>query len=275
MDAPQVHYYGPGNSSDSDAKTNYRLEAGLFEGRVSAIPFRRILRVGGAVAYSLLNVGPGQASGIASSEMVFGPARAPGINTKTNYLYAGPFVEVDWRDQPGDPHRGGAIGASYQWNFDRVGGAFSYRRAQFYVEQYLPFWNEKRVIALRARTTLTYTGENQLVPFYMQPTLGGPNDLRGYSQFRFYDRNNLILNAEYRRELGLPIDLVLFTDWGKVFSKPGAMAFSELHGSGGIGFRFKTRNTVIMRIDVGVSEEGVRFWWAFNDIFRGFLHNLY
>ena len=83
-------------------------------------------------------------------------------------------MELDWRDQPGDPHRGGAVGASYQWNFDRVGGAFSFRRAQFYVEQYLPFRNEKRVIALRARTTLTYTGRDQVVPFYVQPTLGGP-----------------------------------------------------------------------------------------------------
>jgi hypothetical protein len=275
MDAPQVHYYGPGNDSNSDAKSNYRLEAGLFDGRISATPFRRILKVGATTGYSLVNVGPGQADGIPSSDMLFGPARAPGINRQTNYLYAGPFIELDWRDQPGDPHRGGAVGVNYQWNLDRTDGTFSFRRAQMYVEQYFPFLNEKRVIALRARTTFSYTHSDEVIPFYMQSTLGGPNDVRGYSQFRFYDKNSLVLNAEYRRELGPPLDLVLFTDWGKVFPKPGSLAFSELHGSAGVGFRFKTRNSVIMRMDVGFSSEGVRFWWAFSDIFRGFLHNLY
>ncbi len=91
----------------------------------------------------------------------------------------------------------------------------------------------------------------------------------------FCDPVVLVLNAEYRRELGMPVDLVLFTDWGKVFPKPGALAFSELHGSAGVGFRFKTRSSVVMRMDFGFSPEGVRFWWAFSDIFRGFLHNLY
>jgi hypothetical protein len=275
MDAPQVHYYGPGNDSSVDAKTNYRLEAGLFDGRISAMPFRRILSVGATTGYTMLNVGPGQADEIPSSERLFTPRNAPGINRQTNYLHGGPFIELDWRDQPGDPHRGGAIGVNYHWNVDRVGGAFSFRRAQMYIEQYLPLLNEKRVIALRARTTLSYTRSDEVLPYYMQPTLGGPNDLRGYSQFRFYDKNAMVLNAEYRRELGPPLDLVLFTDWGKVFSKPGALAFSELHGSGGVGFRFKTRSSVIMRIDVGFSQEGVKFWWAFSDIFRGFLQNLH
>jgi outer membrane protein assembly factor BamA len=275
LDAPQVHYYGPGNASLKDNKTNYRLEAGLIGARLAAVPFRRILRVGVTSGYSWLNVGPGQASSLPSTETVFGPAAAPGINQQPDYFRAGPFVEVDWRDTPGDPHRGGSIGVNHDWHFDQGAGAFSFRSVQAYVEQYFPFLNQKRVFALRGRVNLTYTGSGKVVPFYMQPTLGGPNDLRGYSQFRFYDNNSLILNGEYRRELGLPLDFVLFTDWGKVSPKRGQLAFSELHGSGGFGLRFKTRNTVVMRMDLGFSPEGVRFWWTFNDIFRGFLHNLY
>ena len=275
MDAPQVHYYGPGNDSSKDTKTNYRLEAGLVEGRLAAVPFRRILQIGVAGGYSLVNVGPGQASNLPSTETVFTPAVTPGIDRQTNYLNVGPFIEADWRDQPGDPHRGTRVGFEYLWYFDRAAGAYSFRRIQAYAEQYFPFLNEKRVIALRARTNLSYTSDGAVIPFYAQPTLGGPNDLRGFSQFRFYDNNSLIFNGEYRRELAMPMDLVLFTDWGKVFRKPGALGLADLHGSAGVGFRFKTRNSVVMRMDVGFSKEGVRFWWAFSDIFRGFLHNLY
>lgn len=275
MDAPQVHYYGLGNDSSKDTKTNYRLEGGFAEARLAAVPFRRVLRVGVTTGYSLINVGPGKSGGTPSTETVFGPVTTPGINRQTDYLHTGPFIEIDWRDRPGDPHRGGSIGYNYYWYLDRAGGAFSFRRSQMYVEQYIPFLNEKRVVALRAIANLSYTKPGEVVPFYVQPTLGGPNDVRGYSQFRFYDNNSLVLNAEYRRELALPVDLAFFTDWGKVFPKPGALNFSNLHGAAGVGLRFKTRSDVVMRIDVGFSPEGVRFWWTFSDIFRGFLHNLY
>jgi hypothetical protein len=275
MDAPQVHYYGPGNDSVQDAKTNFRLEGVVTRGELSYVPFRRILQIGITGGYWFLNTGPGQADDIPSTEKVFTPAQAPGIDRQSDYFQAGPFVVADWRDKPGDPHRGGRVGAEYVWNQNRSTGPYSFRRLQLYAEGYIPFFNEKRVLALRGRTDLTYTSGNQIVPFYMQPTMGGPNDLRGYTQFRFYDNNAMIFNAEYRRELTIPLDLALFTDWGKVFPKPGALGFSNLHGSGGIGLRFKTRSDVVMRLDVGFSDEGVKFWWSFNDIFRGFLHNLY
>lgn len=275
MDAPQVRYYGAGNDSDQDKESDFRLEGNLVEARLAVVPFRRVLRVGIATGYSLINVGPGQSGDVPSADVLFGPEEAPGIDRQTDFLRVGPFVEADWRDRPGDPHRGGSVGFAYNWNLDRDARRYSFRRMQIYVEQYFPFLNEKRVIALRGRTDLSYTSPGQSVPFYAQPTLGGPNDLRGYPRFRYYDNNSIILNAEYRRELGLPIDFVVFTDWGKVFSRPGHLGFGEMHGSGGVGLRFKSRSDLVMRIDVGFSPEGVRFWWVFSDLFRGFLRNLY
>ena len=43
-----------------------------------------------------------------------------------------------------------------------------------------------------------------------------------------------------------------------------------LLGAGGIGLRFKSRNALVMRIDVGFSPQGVHFWWTFSDAFRRF-----
>ena len=44
------------------------------------------------------------------------------------------------------------------------------------------------------------------VPFYLQRTLGGPDDLRGFRHLRFRDRNALLLQAEYRWEIFTAVD---------------------------------------------------------------------
>jgi hypothetical protein len=41
----------------------------------------------------------------------------------------------------------------------------------------------------------------------------------------------------------------------------------DLRWSGGIGFRFKLREKVVMRIDQAYGNEGYRFMWTFNNIF--------
>ena len=54
----------------------------------------------------------------------------------------------------------------------------------------------------------------------------------------------------------------------KVTRRKTDLDFSDLDYSGGIGFRFKVRNSVIMRIDFAGSREGFRFMWTFSDIFK-------
>ena len=111
------------------------------------------------------------------------------------------------------------------------------------------------------------------MPFYQQVTLGGADDLRGWPRFRFYDNNSLTGNLEYRWEISPGFDMALFGDAGKVMAKPGHLGLSDLHGSAGFGFRFKSRTALAMRIDVGFSSDGVRFWWTFNGLQRAFLRN--
>ena len=55
------------------------------------------------------------------------------------------------------------------------------------------------------------------MPFYLQPTLGGPDTLRGYRVSRFYGNNSAMANAEYRWEASPILDVVAFADGGKVF----------------------------------------------------------
>ncbi len=209
----------------------------------------------------------------------FGPGNASSKDSETRYRYenvlsdsrfAGPYVQWDTRDYPGDPHRGTHILAAYKWHDARKYSEYSFRRLQIGAEQYVPFFNEKRVLSFRAVGLFSYVDPGHAVPFYAQQTIGGPDDVRGLRRFRYYGNNSLVTNAEYRWEVAPGLAMALFADAGRVSDKPGHLALGDLHGAGGIGLRFKSRNAVVMRVDVGFSPQGVHFWWTFSDAFRRF-----
>ena len=74
------------------------------------------------------------------------------------------------------------------------------------------------MIALRAAGTFSYVRKGNVVPFYMQPTIGGPSDVRGLPRFRYYGNNSIVGNAEYRWEVAPALDMALFADAGRVQS---------------------------------------------------------
>jgi outer membrane protein assembly factor BamA len=153
----------------------------------------------------------------------------------------------------------------HYWDYSHK--RFSFRRFDIQAEHYLPLLNQTRVIALRARTQFSFVRNADSIPFYLQPTLGGADDLRGFNRFRFHDNNSLLLNAEYRWEVSPALDLALFADAGRVFARPGLIGFRHLEGSGGLGFRFKSRNLVVLRLDTAASREGFHIWLRFCNAF--------
>lgn len=269
IDAPAVDYYGPGNAASKDSRTRFRYENFTVDSRIGIRPFRRVLTLGGLVGGSLNNTGPGDGD-YPSAETVFTPAQTPGIDRQTAYFTYGPFVQFDTRDFAGDPHRGTNVLASYTWHNAGDYSEYSFRRLRLGAEQYIPFFNDKRTIVLRAAGLFSYTDPGRAVPFYQQQTIGGPDDVRGLARFRYYGPTSLVFNAEYRWEVATGLGMALFADAGRVSDKPGHLALGDLHGSGGFGLRLKSRNALVMRVDVGFSPQGVQFWWTFSDAFKRF-----
>ena len=105
------------------------------------------------------------------------------------------------------------------------------------------------------------------MPFYMQPTLGGGDDLRGFLQYRFHDNNTLLFSGEYRWEVSSALDMSLFVDAGDVFPRPGLIGFRDMQEDGGIGFRVKARDAVLLRLDAAFSHEGFHLWFRFGNAF--------
>jgi outer membrane protein assembly factor BamA len=262
----EMAYYGPGPDSEKTGRSNYRLEDTNVEVRPGVRPFRN-LRAGLIGSYLAVNVGEGHSTKFISAERQYSPAMAPGITRQTNFLRGGGFVEYDWRDRPSNPTSGGKYSAQYLRYLDRDVGGSSFFRLDLDATGYIPLLNRTRVIALHGASSLTTTGSTERVPFYLQPTLGGSETLRGYRAFRFYGDNSVMVNAEYRWELSPILDMVAFVDAGKVFNRWEHWNFHDLESDVGFGFRFKYRSQVAFSIDTGFSHEGFQLWFRVNNLF--------
>jgi outer membrane protein assembly factor BamA len=263
---PGINYYGPGPDSNKSSRSDFRLEDTRFNGRAGVEPVRH-LKTGVSVGYALVNVGPGTDKRFISADKVFTPEQAPGIDRQPDFFRHTYFVQYDYRDNPGGPRSGGNYIFEFGNYIDRDLSQHDFRRLDVHLQQYIPFFNQRRVIALRAKSTLTFTENGQRVPFYLQPTLGGSDDLRGFRPFRFYDDNLLLANLEYRWETFSGLDMALFADAGKVFPRHSQWNFHDMEASAGFGFRFNVRNNVFLRTDVGFSHEGFQVWIKFNNMF--------
>src|SRR4029078_4127952 len=126
---------------------------------------------------------------------------------------------------------------------------YSFRRYDLEAQQYMPVLNDRRVFAIRARSVLTDMDDSRCVPFYMQPSLGGADDLRGYRAYRFRGNNLLVMNAEYRWEVFSGLDMAIFGDAGKVSVSKSGLDLHNLESDMGFGFRFNARDKTFLRMD--------------------------
>ena len=134
-------------------------------------------------------------------------------------------------------------------------------------QQFLPYFNQQRVVALFVKARFAYTGrDDRVVPFYLLPQLGGTFDLRGFNPYRFADSNAFMAAVEHRWYAFSGLEMALFVDAGKTVPEKGRVNFSELNYSGGIGLRARVRGAVVLRMDVARSREGFRWIWSMSDV---------
>jgi outer membrane protein assembly factor BamA len=263
---PQEDFFGLGADSSEDNRTSYRLEdanligtAGVRAGAWLTVGFR-----GGLL---LTHTGSGTDDRYPSIENRFDDTTAPALASQPDYLYGGPYMEIDYRDSRLNPREGGYYRFDWTSFNDREPGTFSFNRFQGEIRQYFPFWNQRRVIVFRAKTSMVGADTGSRVPFFLQPTLGGSDDLRGFREFRFQDQNLMVMNLEYRWEAFSGLDMAVFGDAGKVFPRRADLDFSDLEADWGFGARFNTANGVFFRVDTAFSHEGTRIFYKFGHAF--------
>ena len=264
-DISEMPYYGPGPDSRKTGRSDYRLEDTNLEVRPGVRVFKG-LSAGAVGSFLAVNVGPGHSTRYISSDRQYSPEVAPGIDQQTNFWRGGGFVEFDWRDRPSTPTSGGKYLAQYVRYLDHNLGAYSFMRLDLDATQYVPLFNRSRVIALHGASSLTTTNSTQQTPFYLQPTLGGPDTLRGYRVNRFYGDNSVMINGEYRWSASPILDVAAFADAGKVFNRWEQWNLHDLQSDVGFGLRLKARSRTVFSFDTGFSHEGFQVWFRVNNI---------
>jgi outer membrane protein assembly factor BamA len=252
---PQEDFFGLGSNSRTEDRTNY-LQEGTEVGAAVRWKPARTIEFGGGVALASPTIGSGTDSRYLSTEQVFDPSTLPGYAEQPDFLRTDASAAFDWRDNPLHPHAGGRYRVQLSSYRDRDLDAFDFNRVEVELQQYLPLPNRYRTLAFRAAAVLTDPGAGQDVPFFYQPTLGGGQELRGFREFRFRDRNSLVMTAEYRWEASWMLDGALFVDAGTVAHERSDVNLRNLDVSYGVGFRVHSNRAFVTRLDLAVSREG-------------------
>lgn len=263
---PQEDFFGLGASSLSANRTDYTQEDMSYDA-VAGWQVNKWLGAALRLGYLQMNLDDGTDSRFPDTRQLFTDAEAPGLDRQPDFFDISAAVLFDYRDRPGNPHKGGMVGVYLSRYDDRRGQEFEFERLALDVRHFIPLFSEQRVIALRFFASADDPDDGSRVPFFLQEHLGGSETLRGFREFRFRDQRLLYLSAEYRWEAAPFLELAIFYDTGKVFSRRKDFKFDNMEKSIGGGIRFKAPLATILRIDMGRSDEGNRFFFKFGPSF--------
>jgi hypothetical protein len=252
---PQEDLFGIGQNSSRDDRTNYLHESTETGAELRWSPARFVTFSGGA-AYLQPKIGGGTDSRFPSTELRFDETTLPGLTAQPDFLRTDVGAAVELRDNPLHPHAGGRYAVTLSNYDDRTLGAYGFRSVTVDAQHYVPLPNRYRVIALHAAVVMTEADAGQHVPFYYQPTLGGSQQLRGFREFRFRDRNSMVMSAEYRWEASWMLDAAVFVDAGKVAATRSDLNLRDLATSYGVGLRVHSNSAFVARLDLAFSREG-------------------
>lgn len=265
-DYPKEDFFGLGPDSKRVDQSDYLLLTNLFGGRAGVRPASTLF-AGGGLEYLQPHVGRGKDESLPSIADRFDETTAPGLSEQPSFIRTFGFFEVDYR-QPKNARKGGWYRVNFSHYDDREQDRYSFNKVDVDLQQFFSLFAERRVFVGRAFASTSDVKDGQQVPFYLMPTLGGQDTLRGFRQYRFRGPHALLLQAEYRWEIWSGFEGALFYDTGKVTERRADLNLRDLERDYGIGFRFNTDNGVVVRVDAGFgSRDGKHLYIVFGGVF--------
>jgi hypothetical protein len=245
-DAPELHFFGRGMDAPSSGAAAYGLRSTDLGGEVRVRgPWH--LGYGAALRYAR----------VASDEGA-GDEPLPVVPTASAWVHAEAHAEIDTRQSPGYTTSGGLYHVGFH---DYAGrhGVPSFTRTVIDLRQFVPILASNWIVALQARADLTAAPDDQVVPFFMLPYLGGRDSLPGFADYRFSDRDTVLVRSELRWTPSPLVDMAAFVDAGTVAARVGALALGNVRHSVGLGARIHGSDFTALRLEVAHSVEGWRY----------------
>ncbi len=253
INAPDVRFFGVGNASRREDQTRFGYTPKGGGARLD-IHGNKYVSVGGGI--ELLDIETSEGKTAPSIEERFSPGNTPGLEL-SNFTYINSSVHAtfDARRPLGYSGRGGLYRVRFDDYRERESDLYAFKSVEAEALQLIPILRANWVIALHGVATMTDIADAGSVPYFLLPALGGGSTLRGYPDFRFRDRNRLLMNAELRWTPARFLDMALFYDTGKVAARRGQLDFDDLKSSYGIGMRLIGLEGYAFRVEVAHSRE--------------------
>jgi len=266
QDLTQVTYFGEGQESVESDRSEYHLQALNVVGYAIFRP-RRSLSVNGRLGWiSQPTVSSPTGTfkrGNPSTQEVFPEDPVFAQSQQPSYHYYELSAALDTRDQRNRATRGGLYRAGWVGYSAHDDGPFSFGRSEVEAAHFVPLAGSRVVLAAHGWLVATTLRDDQTVPFYFLPSLGGNNTLRSYNDYRFHDRNLLLASVEARVALFTHVDGAGFVDAGNVAHRLGELNLDRT--SIGVGLRVHRSGTTFARFDVAHGNEGWGFVFRMHD----------
>ena len=196
---PREDFFGIGPASGTRRHAEFSLMMTAVGTQARIQPKRGVL-FGGGLEYLNPHVTPSRTSPLPPIGTVFNDLPVPGLVSQPDYWKTSGFVDLDWR-RPVNARNGGWYRAEVS-RYSGDSGLHSFSRLDVDLRQWVSFVSERRVLFARAKVATSDADTGHTVPFYLMPTLGGNDSLRGFRDYRFRGPHALLLQGEYRLRSG-------------------------------------------------------------------------
>jgi hypothetical protein len=259
-EATRVGFYGIGPSTSVDNKAVYGFTQPYARAALTFRPARGpfVLRGGLESSHWKQTSGTGSEPSV---EEIYPAGSLTGLGASITYIHSQATAGFDTRPAADYARRGGFYGVTFH-DYSDTDGAYGFNQVDYEAIQHVPILRETWVLSFRGAVSTTTNKSGEDIPFFMLPAVGGGSSLRGYSSWRFRDRNNLELQGEWRVMVNRYVDMAVFYDTGKVAAHTSDLNLDHLKHDAGLGFRFHGPISTPLRIDIATGSEGLSIVWA-------------
>lgn len=175
---------------------------------------------------------------------------------------AGCRLQYDLRDNFTAPQSGLLLEITqlfyprFLWN-----GNNSFSSTEIAANKYIQAWKNS-VIAVRAHALFTYGH----TPWCAMAFIGGDN-MRGYYEGRYRDKNEMDLTVELRQHLYKRSGVVAWLGAATVFPRFDKIMLRKVLPECGFGYRWEFKKNSNVRIDLGFGKHSVGFSFGLNEAF--------
>ena len=168
----------------------------------------------------------------------------------------------DSRDIILNATRGWFVQLDQIFNPSWLGNKHVYHWTDLTVSTYHKAWRGA-VIAGEFHSLFNYND----VPWPMLATVGGQSRMRGYFEGRYRDKNIVEAQIELRQHIKKRHGIVVWVGAANVFPKFSEMRLKQTLPNFGTGYRWRFKQGVNVRLDLGLTRNGMGFIFNINEAF--------